>query len=69
MIILMAELLPMLLAKSKERDTAMIPSNVARTSGHVTAGAIWLAVAILVSAGNTHAQVAGSSTVGVTRKG
>ena len=65
----MAEWLPMLLPKSKERDTAMIPSNVARTSGQVTAGALWLAVAILVSAGNTHAQVAGSSTVGVTKKG
>jgi len=65
----MAEWLPMLLPKSKERDTAMIPSNVARTSSQVTAGAIWLAAAILVSAGNTHAQVAGSSTVGVTKKG
>jgi len=47
----------------------MIPSNVARTSSQVTAGAIWLAAAILVSAGNTHAQVAGSSTVGVPKKG
>jgi hypothetical protein len=40
----------------------MIPSNVARTTGQVAA------VAILVNAGNTHAQVAGSSTVGVTEE-
>jgi hypothetical protein len=64
----MAEWLPMSLPKSKERGTAMTPSNVARTSSQMTAGAIWLAVGIL-SAGNTHAQVAGSSTVGLTRKG
>jgi hypothetical protein len=37
-------------------------SNVARTTGQVAA------VAILVNAGNTHAQVAGSSTVGVTEE-
>jgi hypothetical protein len=40
----------------------MIPSNVARTTGQVAA------VAILVNAGNTQAQVAGSSTVGVTEE-
>ena len=50
------------LPKSKKRGAAMIPSNVARTTGQVAA------VAILVNAGNTHAQVAGSSTVGVTEE-
>ena len=50
------------LPKSKKRGAAMIPSNVARTTGQVAA------VAILVNAGNTHAQVAGSSPVGVTEE-
>ncbi len=34
----MAELLPMLLPKSKERDTAKIPSNVANGLDAQTAG-------------------------------
>jgi sporulation protein YlmC with PRC-barrel domain len=34
----------------------------------VTAGTIWLAATILISGGYSHAQVAGSSTVGVTQE-
>ena len=41
---------------------------VERWSRLVTAGAIWAMAAILISGGYSHAQVAGSSTVGVTQE-
>jgi sporulation protein YlmC with PRC-barrel domain len=41
---------------------------IERWSRLVTAGTIWLAATILISGGYSHAQVAGSSTVGVTQE-